>query len=106
MIASVRNEIGRACDQFTKETGVIVTPTTRELAAEIISAIEEDPYPQWKVERSQLRGYAQKYISESQGFLRDIQKKQTRGNKITAFDLLHWLARDKGLESWLCLIPK
>lgn len=106
MIAFVRDEIGRVCDRFTQETGVLVTPTTRDLAAEIISAVAEDPHPRWRVEVPQLQEFLFTYVQQSPKFLRDIQNQQKIEKRITAFDLLHWMTQGKALESWLCIIPK
>jgi hypothetical protein len=106
LVPFIRDELGRICDRFTQETSIVVTPTTRDLAAEIISAILEDPHPTWKVEAPQTFEYTQRYLSDSTKLLHAIRAEQNIKERITAFDLLHWLTRGEGLESWLCLIPK
>jgi hypothetical protein len=104
----VRDNFGRICDQFTSETNVRITPTARDLAAEIISAISEDPHPSWRIgDPQQLIGFQQQYLSAAPSFLkRVVEDEHIKTNQITAFDILHWLARGDALESWLCLISK
>jgi hypothetical protein len=104
----IRDDIGRICDQFTSATNVLVTPTARDLAAEIISAISEDPHPSWRIEGpQQLIDFQRRYLEGMPRFLqRVVESERIQTNRITAFDILHWLGRGGALESWLCLIPK
>jgi len=100
-------QVNEICDAFTRDRHVSVSIIARELVAEIISAIEQDPYAAWRVgSPEQLRSFQVLYLQRTPMFLEEITRTEMVKSQITAFDILHWLAGPTALARGICIIPK
>ena len=101
---SIKQDLLEICKKFKYDTGILVSNTTIEIAAEIISAICDDPHPSWKYRDARLIDTTKTYMEYVPMMLKQIAASQRVEDEITTFDLLHWLSGDN--ISMLCIIPK
>ena len=88
-----RNQVDKVCDTFMEQTNIEVTGKTRELITTILSAIEEDPHPAWRVEEDVLRLEANALLEEMPLNFRRIVRQTHELERITTYHFLHWLTK-------------
>lgn len=109
MIEGIHKRVDEAAGQFRENTGIEISEPTRAMIAAVISAILEDPHPNWRLpsgdDRSrQLDGIITAYLSAVPLFFHQIVVSERVRDKITVFDFLHWFS--KSFEPMMCVIPK
>jgi hypothetical protein len=91
--------------KFTDETGVEVSSGTKRLIMTILNAVLSDPHPLWKATPAERVEIVGSYISSLPSLLSNVVTDEGVEGKITSFDLLHWISKDRDLAK-LCLITK
>jgi hypothetical protein len=109
MDSMIQAEVNRRCNEFANPalgSGIEVSTSTRELIAAIISAIKEDPHPNWNLQPTmKLDNIIKAYTDAIPMMLFQIvASEKINPRAISAFDFLHWFSRS--FDTSLCLIPK
>jgi len=89
------------CEEYSQSTGVEITKNARQLIRLIHTAILADAHPSWS---GDLLSAADHYLSTLPTTLAKIAADE-RIQKITTFDVLHWISRDSDLVT-MCVIEK
>jgi len=90
------------CEEYSKTSGIQITDTARKLIQVIHTAILSDSHPSWTGNRFDA---VDQYLSKLNQTLHDIVRDQKVQDRITTFDILHWISNDKDLMR-LCIIEK
>ena len=91
--------------EFHESTGMMVSTAAQDLIRVILSAILSDPHPSWKISPEETARVVGEYVASIPKLLTEIAQEENVQGQITAFDILHYISKDKDLMR-LCLIEK
>jgi hypothetical protein len=101
-IRVVELRVRTICEEYSNSTGIEISPNARELIRLIHTAILADSHSTWSGNRFQA---ADQYLSALDSTLGDIVRDEKIQDRITTFDILHWISKDKDLAR-ICIIQK
>jgi len=90
------------CDEYSELTRIEISPTARELIRLIHRAILADSHSAWTGNPIQV---VDQYLANLNSTLAEIARDEQVQDKMTTFDVLHWISKGRDLAR-LCIIEK
>jgi hypothetical protein len=90
--------------QFTRTSGIAVSPAARQVIAVVLDAMRRDPHPNWsQADRAKVMALRSQILGDLPTILAQIAKAEHAAAQLSSFDVLHWLADN--FTSW-CPVDK
>jgi hypothetical protein len=99
-------EIARACEEFTRNTNIIITDGAKRQILQLINSVGLDPHETWQPDppARALDQYYKRWRGELQDVLEQIATDHRIETRITTIDVAYWTGHN--LESiWQRMCP-
>ena len=88
------SDIARMCEQYTTDTGIIVTEGAMRQIATLINSVQLDPHEKWEAKNRQLDDYFERWQQKVPELIVQVAQDHELENRITTMDVVVWTARN------------
>jgi len=86
------SDIAGMCEQFTAESGIIVTEGAMRQIASLINSVQLDPHERWRAQGRQLHDYFEGWREALPRLLGRVARDHQLQTRITTMDVVYWTA--------------
>ena len=97
------SDIAPIFEQFTTETGIVITEKARVQVVDLINCVQLDPHETWRPQQYLVEEYFQRWQTRLPDVLRQIAREHRLGTRMTTIDVVYWTGRHlRDREVWAC----